>query len=72
MLQDARVRGARGAPVPHLTRDLLRQVNRLAAQRARAEIAAVWCRHQLALHAEAVDLLAAGRTPADVLRELHE
>ncbi|HMO45910.1 MAG TPA: hypothetical protein PKB14_07745 [Rubrivivax sp.] len=58
--------------IPRLPRAVQRQVNRMAAQRARAEVEAAWRRHQLALHAAALDLLTAGRTPADVLQELSD
>jgi hypothetical protein len=57
---------------PSLPRDLQRALNRLAARRARAELDTVWRRHQLALHAEAADLLLAGRLPAEVLNELQQ
>jgi hypothetical protein len=55
---------------PRLPRPLLRAINKLAAQRAKAELAATWRRHQLALHAEALDLLTAGHAAEQVLREL--
>jgi hypothetical protein len=57
---------------PALPRALLRELNRLAARRARADMAATWRRHQLALHAQALDMLLAGRPPAEVLDELRQ
>lgn len=55
---------------PSLPRDLRRQVNRLAAQRARREVDAAWRRHQAALQAAVLDLLVAGQPADAVLREL--
>jgi hypothetical protein len=57
---------------PELPRALLRELNRLAARRARADMDATWRRHQLALHAQALDLLLAGRSPAAVIDELRQ
>lgn len=57
---------------PRLSRELQRQINRLAARRARAEIDAVWRRHQLELQASAIDMLIAGRAERDVLGELRD
>ena len=59
-------------PAPTLPRELQRGINRLAAQRARLELAAVWRRHQAAVQAEAADLMLSGCALADVLRELGE
>lgn len=70
-MNEVRVRARPGA-APCVPRALLRQINRLAAQRAKAEIAAVWRRHQLALHAAALDMLTAGVEPETVIRELVE
>lgn len=70
-MNEVRVRARPGA-APRVPRALLCRINRLAAQRAKAEIAAVWRRHQLALHAAALDMLTAGVEPETVIRELVE
>jgi hypothetical protein len=57
---------------PSLPRAVLRQVNRVAAARARGEVQAVWRKHQEALIAEVADLIAAGHSAETVLRALAE